>query len=198
LLEFKALRERKQTLPQLTEGLTRRELRDLTEEMVHTQLALLADCVDADVVFEPDDPEAFDSAAATAEEVHMPWTLGHVIVHITASAEEAAAVAAELARGVPYHGRSRYEVPWMQVTTIEQCRRRLEESRRMRLASLDMWPDEPHLDNTYRTKERSRPLNATDRFVLGLLHEYDHLGQLEDIIRQARQARGVPAGEKDK
>ena len=52
---------------------------------------------------------------------------------------------ADLARGVAFHGRSRSEVPWETVTTIAQCRARLEESRRMRLASLDMWPDQPYL-----------------------------------------------------
>ena len=71
-----------------------------------------------------------------------------MIVHTTASSEEAAFIAAELARGVEFHGRSRSEVPWETVTTIEQCRHRLEESRRMRLATLQIWPDEPDLDNT--------------------------------------------------
>jgi hypothetical protein len=45
-------------------------------------------------------------------ELALPWTLGHVIVHITASAEESAFLAAELARGVHRRtGRSRFEVP---------------------------------------------------------------------------------------
>jgi hypothetical protein len=58
-------------------------------------------------------------------------TLAHVIVHTTASAEESRLSGGRDARGVPNHGRSRYEVPWQSVTTIDQCRHRLEESRRM-------------------------------------------------------------------
>ena len=113
-------------------------------------LGLIAECVDADVVLVPDDPEADDPWAATPEETNMSWTLGHVIVHTTASSEESAALAAEMARGVALHGRSRYEVPWQEMRTIEGCRQRLEESRRMRLASLEMWPDDPHLENVSR------------------------------------------------
>lgn len=52
------------------------------------------------------------AAHLTRDDVHLAWNLGHVIVHTMASAEESAALAAELARGVEYHGRSRYEVPW--------------------------------------------------------------------------------------
>jgi hypothetical protein len=105
----------------------------------------------------------------------MPWTLGHLIVHVTASAEEAAAIAAELARGVPHRGgRSRSEVHWTTVTTVEQCRQRLEESRRMRLASLGMWPDQPDLSNTYLPpREGAEPVNAVIRFVNGLRHDAD-------------------------
>jgi hypothetical protein len=112
-----------------------------------------------------------------------------VIVHVTASAEEAAAIAAELARGVRYHGRSRSEVPWQTVTTIGQCKQRLEESRRMRLASLDMWPDQPQLDNTYKYYG-GNPVNAVVRFAYGLKHDDDHLDQIADIVSQARNARG--------
>lgn len=98
------------------------------------------------MTFIPVDPQAHDSAATNAEEMGIAWTLGHIIAHMTAGAEESAALAAELARGVPFHGRSRYEVPWQTVTTMQQCRSRLEESRRMRLASLGMWPERPDLN----------------------------------------------------
>jgi hypothetical protein len=159
--------------------------------MIDGILARIAGCVDADVTFEPVDPEADDPFAATPEEIRMPWTLGHVIVHTTASAEESAAIAAELARGVAPHGRSRYEVPWGQMRTVADCRQRLEESRRMRLASLDTWPDAAHLDNRYQAWADGPEVNATGRFVLGLLHEESHLGQIEEIVRQARAARGA-------
>jgi hypothetical protein len=111
-------------------------------------------------------------------------------VHITASAEEAAALAAELARGVEYHGRSRYEVPWEEMRTIGGCRQRLEESRRMRLGSLAMWPEEAHLENEYEAWSDGPMVNAMGRFVLGLMHDESHLGQIEEIVRQAQVARG--------
>src|SRR5574337_1432494 len=118
MLDFTPVRQKQITMAQLAEGLSRDDLRRLTNEMVDTMQALIADCLDADAVFAPADPKAHDDAAATDAEVNMPWTLGHVIVHTTASAEESAFLAAELARGVKWHGRSRSEVHWLTVTTI--------------------------------------------------------------------------------
>jgi len=189
MLDFGAVREKRTTLTELVAGLTRDDLCDLTNEMVNTMLGLIMDCSDADVTFVPVDPEANDRFAAKEEEVKLAWHLGHVIVHTTASAEESAALAAELARGVPNHGRSRYETPWETVTTIAQCRQRLEESRRMRLASLTMWPDEPHVDNVYEPWPGAPQANAIGRFVLGLMHDDDHVGHIAEIVRQARTAR---------
>jgi hypothetical protein len=189
MLDFRSVRDKKTTLSELVAGLTLDDLRALTNEMIDTMLGMIAGCVDADVVFVPSDPAAHDQFAATEEEVKLAWTLGHVIVHTTASAEESAALAAELARGVAFHGRSRYETPWQTVTTIAQCRRRLEESRRMRLTSLAMWPDEPHLDNVYEPWQGAPLVNAIGRFVLGLMHEDDHVGHIAEIVRQAQAAR---------
>lgn len=190
MLNFQAVRNEEITFAELVVDLTLDDLRDLTNEMVATMLSLIADCVDADVVIEPVDPEADDPFAATPEEVNLAWNLGHVVVHTTASAEESAAIAAELARGVEYHGRSRYEVPWTEMRTIVGCRQRLEESRRMRLASLEMWPAEPHLENAYEVWPDRPKVNAVGRFVLGLMHDESHLGQIQEIVRQARLARG--------
>jgi hypothetical protein len=187
MLDFNPVRQKKMTLSQLCSDLDPDDLRRLTNEMVDNMLELIADCDDRDVTFVPEDPKADDPAAATEEEIGMAWTLGHVIVHATASAEESAFIAAELARGVPARkGRSRSEVPWQTVHTLAQCRHRLEESRRMRLASLDLWPDQPHLDNTHRPNDRYEPLNAITRFVLGLRHDDSHLDQIGEIVHQAR------------
>lgn len=190
MLDFRAVRAGEITLAELIADLTRDDLPDLTNEMVDRVLGLIADCVDADVIFEPVDPEAHDPFAATSEEVNLAWNLGHVVVHITASAEEAAAIAAELARGVEYHGRSRYEVPWEEMRTIGGCRQRLEESRQMRLGSIEMWPEEAHLENEYEAWSDGPMVNAMGRFVLGLMHDESHLGQLEEIVQQAQAARG--------
>jgi hypothetical protein len=190
MLNFQAVRGGEITFADLVADLTIDDLRDLTNELADTMLRMIAGCVDADVVFEPLDPEADDPFAATPEEVRMAWNLGHVIVHTTASAEESAAVAAELARGVEYRGRSRYEVPWQEMRTIAGCRQRLVESRRMGLASLGIWPAEPHLDNAYEVWAGGPKVNAIGRYVLGLMHAEDHWGQIEEIVRQARAARG--------
>jgi hypothetical protein len=189
MLNFQAVRDEEITFVELIADLTRDDLRDLTNEMVDTMLDLIATCVDADVIFEPVDPEADDPFAETPEEVNMAWNLGHVVVHTTASAEEAAAIAAELARGVEYHGRSRYEVPWEEMRTIEGCRQRLEESRRMRLASLGMWPEEAHLENGYEVWSDEPMVNAPGRFVLGLMHEDAHIDHIVKIVNQAQAAR---------
>lgn len=185
MLDFARLRNKEITLAEMTAGLTRDDLRRLTNEMVDTILTLIADCTDEDVTFVPDDPEAYDSAAATAGELNLPWTLGHVIVHTTASAEEYAVLAAEQGRGVEYHGRSRHEVYWESMTTIAQCRDRLEESRRMRLASLEMWPDHPYLNNLFESRSYGS-FNAYGRFVLGLRHDNNHLEQISNIVRQTK------------
>ena len=60
----------------------------------------------------------------------------------------------------------------------------------MRLASLEMWPDSPHQDNAYEAWQDGPQVNAGGRFVLGLMHSEDHLGQIESIVDQARAARG--------
>ena len=191
MLDFKAVRDKRITLAELVASLTPDDLCNETNEMINAVLGLIAGCTDADVTFVPVDPQANDRFAATEDEVKLAWTLGHVIVHTTASAEEAAFLAAELARGVQpaQRGRSRSELPWPAVTMIAQCRHRLEESRRMRLASLDLWPDEPHLDNICEAWPTGPQVNAIGRFVLGLAHDDSHLGQIADIVQQAGVAR---------
>lgn len=191
MLNFEAVRRKQITIGDLCAGLTVADLCTLTNEMIDKMQALIADCCDADVIFQPVDPQADDPYAATSAEINIAWTLGHVIVHTTASAEESAFLAAEMARGVPNHGRSRYETPWESVTTIAQCRRRLEESRRMRLASLQIWPDQPHLDLTYTPWPGAGEINCVARFVLGLRHDDDHLGQIAEIVRQAHEVRNI-------
>ncbi len=190
MLDFSRVRNKEITYSDLVAGLTKSDLHKLTDEMIDAELKLIADCTDADVTFEPVDPVANDTFASNQADVNISWTLGHVVVHITASSEESAALAAELARGVEYHGRSRSEVPWETVKTIAECRERLEESRRMRHASLDMWPAQAYLDNFYEPWPNAGKFNAVGRFVLGLSHDDSHLGQIEDVVRQAKAARG--------
>jgi hypothetical protein len=189
MLDFYAVREGQVSIEELVEGLTRQDLADLTDEMIDAMLDQIQDCVDRDVTFEPVDRAAHDPYASDPADVDLAWNLGHVIVHVTASAEESAFLAAELARGVENHGRSRYEVPWQSMTSMAGCRQRLKESRRMRVGSLGMWPDPAFLDNGYRPWEGAPEVNAVGRFVLGLMHDDSHLEQLAEIVRQAKEAR---------
>jgi len=157
-------------------------------EMVDAQLSAIAQALDEDVVFIPDDPAANDTFATDPSVVNLSWTLGHVLVHAAASSEESAALALTLARGLEVTGRSRYETPWQEATTVAFVRHRLEDSRRMRLAMLEAWPDPPHLDNYYRVSEERPPMNALARFLSGLSHDDSHLGQIQNIMAQG-QAR---------
>lgn len=170
-------------------GQTHDDLRQMVNEMIDAQLAMIAECTDADVVFEPVDREAHDPDAASEAEKDLAWTLGHVIVHCCASSEESAFLASELARGVPNHGRSRYEPHWTTMRTVQQCRDALQESRRMRLATLHVWPREPDLENSYEVWPGGPVANAMGRFVMGHVHEYSHFGQIKEIVRQAHAAR---------
>jgi DinB family protein len=170
------------------------ELARLTDASIDRFLALLAAADDAAVVFVPDDPDADDGAAGDPAERGLAWTIAHNIVHATASGEEYAAVAADLARGVDFHGRPRFETPWRAVTSVEQCRQRLEESRRIRKASLLMWPDRPDLRRGYAPWRQSGWVNAQGIFVWGLAHDQSHHAQIARILGQARAAAdGAPA-----
>ncbi|GCE15930.1 DinB family protein [Tengunoibacter tsumagoiensis] len=188
MIDFSPIKDKKQSFAALAAGLTKADLYAATDEMVDTIEAIISEATDADVVFVPVDPNANDQFGIP-EEKDLAWTLGHVIVHVTASSEESAALALTLARGLPVEGRSRYETPWESVKTIVQLRQRLAESRRMRKSLLDAWPDEPHLDVTYSPFPQAGELNAIARFILGLYHDADHLDQLREIVRQAKEAR---------
>jgi hypothetical protein len=186
MLDFTGVSKGTRSIADVAVGLTKADLYQLTDEMIDTMLAIIADAVDADVSFEPDDPNAHDPFARP-EEANKGWSLGHVIVHVTASSEESAALALTLACGIQVEGRSRNETPWQSVTTVAQVRQRLEESRHMRKALLDAWPDEPHLAMTYTPSERAGTVNALGRFIAGLYHDGEHLEQLQEIMRQGRK-----------
>jgi DinB superfamily len=191
VIDFGPLRRKEASLQDLAAGLSREDLDRLTREMVAAQLSAIEGATDEDVVMVPHDPEANDTFASQAEDVGLSWTLGHVVVHTTASSEESAALALTLARGLAVDGRSRYEVPWEQARTVAFMRHRIEESLRMRLALLAAWPDEPHLDNFYAPYEGRPPMNALGRFIGGLAHDDSHLEQMRKIVVQAQSRRAV-------
>ncbi|MCJ7622819.1 MAG: DinB family protein, partial [Anaerolineaceae bacterium] len=182
MIDFTPLRDKKVTIADLAAELTKDDLVKFTHELNDKILDMISSCQDSDVIFEPKDPKANDPYAEDPADIHIAWTLGHLIVHITASMEESAALAAEMARGVEFHGRSRSEIPWQTIKTIAQCRHRMEESRRMCIASLEMWPDEPYLDNTHKPWESMPPIDARGRYLLGFTHTDSHLEQIMDVI----------------
>lgn len=167
------------------------DLRAATNASVDAMLALIAPLGDAEVVFEPRDPDAHDPFAVAGEE-HIGWNIAHLIAHVTASSEEWAAYSSLLARGIAYPAepRLRYETAWKDITTKAQCVQRLEESRRLRLGYLEAWPDAPHLDVlrglSPRFQERFGEMNAPACFLFGLRHEVEHLPQMAEAARQAR------------
>jgi len=191
LIDFGPVFRREASIQDLAADLRAEDLRGLTNQMCDLQLAALEEATDADVVMVPDDPDAKDTFASRPEDVGLSWTLGHVVVHTTASAEESAALALVLARGLPVEGRSRYEVPWEEARTVQFLRGRIEESRRMRLAMLEAWPDEAHLDNFYAPYEGRPPMNALGRFLSGLAHDQSHLEQMDKIMGQALGRRSA-------
>jgi len=172
MLDFQPVRDKQITLQELVKDLTRDDIQHELNEMYNEVEHLIANCTDFDATFLPVDEKADDPNAIQGEE-HLAWTLAHVIVHLTATMEEAAALASELA----------------EVTTIDQCRARIQESRKMCLASLEMWPDPPHMENTYTYPvPGALPHTCISRFASGLKHTSDHLEQIAEIVRQAHIA----------
>ncbi len=187
-LDFGEIHNGTATLQQVADTLSLGDLRRATESSVDAMLDLIVACADADVDFVALDPEATEGITNEHGET-LGWTLGHVIVHTTATAEAAAFAALELARGVPLKGVSRYETPWEEIKMIEQCRQRLRESKRMRLATLEGWPDAPDLTNLYTPFPGAGPLNAKGLYVLGLEHDDTHQRHLAEVVRQSTVGR---------
>ena len=187
MLNFQPVRAKQIALQELVKDLIKTDLQRELNEMYDEVERLIADCTDAHITFQPIDEKADDPYSVEGEE-NLSWTLGHVIVHLTASMEESASLAAELARGVTFRGRSRWEVPLREVTIIDQCRIRMKESRRMCLVSLEMWPEPPHMENTYTpAAQGALPHTCISRFASGLKHASDHLGQIAEIVQQVQQ-----------
>ncbi len=172
------------------------ELKQLSDESITFLLSQLDGLKDGDIVFDPEDPDADDPFAVEGEE-EIGWNFGHLIAHVTASSEEGAALSSLLARGVPASERPRYETPWRHIKTVAQVRQRLEESRRMRNAYLETWPDAPLLDVCRDVSERFTArfgeMNAPAAFLFGLSHEVGHYEQIEEVKRQALAARAATA-----
>ncbi|SRR5579875_304850 len=179
------------------------DLRMKTEQFFDVVQSIVAEATDAAVVFVPDDPHVSEepetameilaakagewNPEATSEEGKLGWTLSRVIAHVTAILEDGMACAAMLARGAEIKGRLLYEVPWESMTTASHIQARVRESRRICLALLDAWPDQPHLETTVLRIPEIGPLNAIGIGMSGIFHGPMHLDQLREILRQAKE-----------
>ena len=176
---------------------TRADLRRASDDSLNHIRAFIAGLSDAQVTLDPVDENAHDPYAVAGEE-KIGWSLAHLVAHVTASSEEGAAYSSLLARGVPAEERPRYETPWRDLQTVDQCLQRIEESRRIRNAYLDTWPDEPHLDVNRvfpqpmgeRFRARFGDMNASATFLFGLMHEVGHYEQFRDVREQALAVAG--------
>jgi len=169
----------KATYADIVRAITHADLYKLTDDFFTSLQASIAGVTDGGATFVPHDP-------ALKEGAEEAYTLGHVIVHLTASLEENASVSSVLARGITFDGRLRNEVPWQTIRTAQQVHGRINESRRMCRAFLDTWPDAPHLDITVVRIPHFGPMNAVGMHVLGILHGESHSEQLQEIMRQSK------------
>lgn len=177
-VDFPAIIERRKSLPEQTADVTFDDLRTMAGDLYDQLDAHAAGLTDEQIRFVPEDP---------AQDEEPGWNFAHVILHITASAEEGMALGSTLARGAEVTGRSRYEPDWETYTTAAQVAQRLAESRRMAFAFLETWPDEPHLDNTYE-HDFFGPMTAIAHGSLGLIHGKGQMAQVEEVARQAKVA----------
>lgn len=178
MIDFTPVREQGVVSGPFAAATDYRQLAAATTEIYATIRQIIAAADNAAVAFVPHDPAQTDPA-------EHGWDLSHVIVHLTAGMEEAAAHAVTLARGVAVEGRSRYETPWEGVRSVAQVTARLAESERMCNGFLRAWPDTPDLALTITPVPQFGPLNATARYLLGVMHADGHLEQLREIMRQA-------------
>jgi hypothetical protein len=177
-IDFATIRSGQKTYADIVRNLTYVDLRSSTEEFFDTIDTILAGANDAAVTFVPVDPAKSDGEEG--------WSLNHVLTHLTATLEEAAAVASAMARGVNLEARLRYEVPFETMQTAQQVQARLQESRRMCRGFFDTWPDQPHLDIQVTRFPALGPMNAIGLYALGFGHGQSHLEQLREIVRQAK------------
>ncbi len=198
LIDFSPVNDGQIKLYDFAQALSIDDLRAATNASLDTILAILGSADDAQMTFIPNDPNA-DDEHAPPEERYQGWSLAHLVVHVTATSEEASAYSAILARGISYprEPRLRYETDWHTVKTRASVVQRLEESRRIRLAALAMWPDLPHLDTQREVSEnyvaKLGVSNAKSAFIAGLKHEHAHHAQIEATAKQACEAL-APAG----
>lgn len=189
-IDYSPVRSGETKMLEFSRRFTPVDLRAETSALYNAVHDIIKDMTDAQITHIPYDPHANDTHAVAGEE-NIGWSLAHLVLHVTASAEEGAAFGSLLARGIPAGGRLRYEPDWKTYTTKAQVIERLEESRRIVLAYLDAWPNQPHLDVlrdlSPRYIEKVGQMNATATHLSSLMHMDEHLDQFREAARQARE-----------
>lgn len=178
MLDFATMRSQPPALIQAACQLDQAALVRITDQLSNTIKQAIEGASDSAVAFGPRDPHTHGDKPG--------WTAAHVVTHLTATAEESAAIGATLARGVQVTQRLRYEAPWEELTTVQHIQERLAESARMCRAFLEVWPANPNLDLTYEVGPRYGPLNAAAWHLIGLMHAEGHIEQLREALRQAK------------
>jgi hypothetical protein len=187
LINFQLVYNRAITLSDLAERYSNADLCSALNNYVDYTRQMISGVSDEQAQHIPHDPNADDPYAASEAERHAGWSLIHIIMHVTASAEEAAAFSSILARGIPIGGRLRHETDWREVLTCAEVIERLEECQRICLGYLATWPDVPDLTTTRIMPEGMTWMkpNAPTQFLAGLLHWQAHIPQMRGLTEMA-------------
>jgi hypothetical protein len=179
-IDFAAIRAGKTTYADQISHISYKDLRPYTDAAFEAVRSSISSATDAVVTFVPHDSQSNEGD-------ERGWTLAHVITHLTAVLEGAAATASVLARGVQIESglTLRYETPWEEIQTVQQIQTRLTESQRICNGYLDTWPEQPHLDLMVTRSPVFGPMNAIGTYAFAIGHAYMHCEQLKEIVRQA-------------
>jgi hypothetical protein len=187
LINFQPVYNKDKTLGDLASQYSNLDLREALNSYVDFTLQIIHSVTDEQAIYIPPDPDANDPYATTELERHVGWSLVHLVMHVTASAEEAAAFSSILARGIAIGGRLRSERDWRRVTTCAEAVARLEEWRRMGIAYLGTWPDQADLTTARIMPENMSWMkpNAPTQFLAGLMHWSAHIEQFQKVTAHA-------------
>ena len=183
LINFQPVFKKEKTLIDLANESSQADLSKAINGYIDFTLQIINGVSDEQATYIPVDPEADDPHAATEADRHVGWSLIHLVMHVTATVEEAAAFSSILARGISIGGRLRSERNWREVTTCAEAIARLEECRRMCLAYLATWPDQPDLSTRRIMPDDFKwpGPNAMISFLAGLMHWHKHLEQMQRV-----------------
>src|SRR5258708_23853908 len=145
LINFQPVYNKEKTLGDLASQYSNADLHAALNSYVDFTIQIINSVSDEQALYIPPDPDANDPYATTEAEHHMGWSLVHLVMHVTASAEEAAAFSSILARGIAIGGRLRSERDWRPVAACAAGVARFEQMRRICLPYLRTLPDQAAL-----------------------------------------------------